>query len=55
MSDWFDAWNLYYFPGRAFYPADRKDDRLPPEFRPENRDLRLPREGSGSANTTLLQ
>ena len=44
MSDWFHTWNLYYFPGRAFYPADSNDGELPPEFRLENRDLRIPRQ-----------
>lgn len=42
MSDWFDAWNPYYFPGAAFYPLQRKESELPPEFRRENRDLRIP-------------
>lgn len=40
MSDWFDAWNPFFFPGRGFDPNDRSE--LPPEFRRENRDLRIP-------------
>lgn len=55
MSDWFHAWELYYFPGRAFYPADREEDLLPPEFRLKNRDLRIPREGSGPAEPPIVQ